>query len=266
MEVGGLLQLEGAFAGDGVVNAAAEEEEVFGLAILVGDAVHGLLPAAELGFDLAGEGGYFGETLLELGGVHGVARDGGHEGEDVEIEQLRGEALGGGDGALAAGDGGEGDGGFALHGGVVDVGDGEGLVADGVGLAQGGEGVGGFAGLRDDHDGGVGEGLLGAVGVFAGVLDVDGNAAEVFDDELGEQAGVAAGAAGGDHDLGVDALEPLEEGAALVGAELAAGYISVYRSIEGSGLFEDLAEHPVSEGGGFGRCGHGGAFLSKLII
>ena len=66
------------------------------------------------------------------------------------------------------------------------VGDGEGLVAGGVGFAERGEGVGGFAGLRDDHDGGVGERVLGAVGVFAGVLDVDGDAAEVFEDELGE--------------------------------------------------------------------------------
>ena len=136
----------------------------------------------ELHFDLAGEGGDFGEAELELGGVDVVARDGAHEGEEIEVEELRGEALGGGDGALAAGDGGEGDGGFALHGGVVDVGDGEGFVADGVGLAEGGEGVGGFSGLRDDHDGGVGEGLLGAVGVLAGVLDVDGDAAEVFDE------------------------------------------------------------------------------------
>ena len=55
VEIGGLLELEGAFAGDGVVNAAAEEEEVLGFAVLVGDAVHGLFPAAELGFDLAGE-------------------------------------------------------------------------------------------------------------------------------------------------------------------------------------------------------------------
>ena len=121
-----------------------------------------------------------------------------------------------------------------------------------VGFAERGEGVGGFAGLRDDHDGGVGEGLLGAVGVFAGVLDVDGDAAEVFDDELGEQAGVAAGAAGGDDDLVVDVLEPLENGGAGVGAELVAIDVSVYRGGEGSGLFEDLAQHPVSEGSGFG--------------
>ena len=129
VEVGGLLELERAFAGDGVVDAAAEEEEVLGVAVLVGDAMHGLFPAAELGFDLAGEGGDFGEALLELGGVHEVARHGAHESEEIEIQELRGEALGGGDGALAAGDGGEGGGGFARHGGVVDVGDGEGFVA-----------------------------------------------------------------------------------------------------------------------------------------
>ena len=38
----------------------------------------------------------------------------------------------------------------------VDVGDGEGGVAEAVGFAERGEGVGGFAGLGDDDDGGVG--------------------------------------------------------------------------------------------------------------
>jgi len=55
VEVGGLLELEGAFTSDGIVNAAAEEEEVLGFAVLVGDAVHGLFPSVELGFDLTGD-------------------------------------------------------------------------------------------------------------------------------------------------------------------------------------------------------------------
>jgi hypothetical protein len=31
-------------------------------------------------------------------------------------------------------------------------------------------------------------------------------------------------------------------------------------------LFEDLTEHPVSEWGGFGRCGHEKAFLTRMIV
>ena len=41
-------------------------------------------------------------------------------------------------------------------------------------------------------DGGVGPGIVGAVDVFAGVFDVDGKAAQLFDRQLGDHAGVAA--------------------------------------------------------------------------
>ena len=155
-----------------------------------------------------------------------------------------------------AGDGGKGGCGFAFHGGVVDIGESQGFVTGEVGFAEGGERVGGFAGLRDDHDGGVGEGLLGAVGVLAGVLDVDRDAAEVLDEEFGEEAGVAAGTAGSDDNFGVDVLEPSEDRGAGVAAELVAVYVAFDRGGEGGGLLKNLAQHPVSERGRFDRCGH----------
>ena len=46
--------------------------------------------------------------------------------------------------------------------------------------------------------------------------------------ELGELAGVAAGAAGGDDDLVLHALEPLEDGGAGVGAEFVAVDVALY--------------------------------------
>ena len=66
----------------------------------------------------------------------------------------------------------------------------------------GGDGVGGFAGLGDEEAdfGGVGDGV--AVAIFAGVVDVDGEAGEALDHELAGEAGVPAGAAGGDGDAG----------------------------------------------------------------
>ena len=69
-------------------------------------------------------------------------------------------------------------------------------------LLLGGDGVGGFTGLGDEEaeHGGVGDGV--AVAVFAGVVDVDGEAGEALDHELAGEAGVPAGAAGGDGDAG----------------------------------------------------------------
>ena len=70
-------------------------------------------------------------------GVEGVAGVAAHESQEVEVKELGGEALGGGNGAFGAGKGGESEGGFAIHGGGRDVGDGEGLVAGCVSFAEG---------------------------------------------------------------------------------------------------------------------------------
>ena len=70
-----------------------------------------------------------------------------------------------------------------------------------VGFAQGRERVGGLAGLRDDHDGTAAAVLLRAVGVLACVFDVDDDSAKVFEQQLADKAGVAAGTAGGDDDF-----------------------------------------------------------------
>jgi hypothetical protein len=73
---------------------------------------------------------------------------------------------------------------------------------------------------------------------------------------------MTAGTAGGDDDFGLDVLKPLKEGGAGVAAELVSIHIALDGGGEGGWLFEDLAEHPVSEGSGFGSYGHGRAFLT----
>ena len=135
VEVGGLFELEGAFTGDGVVEASAEEEKVFVSAELGGDGAGLRLPVGQPGGEDCGEGLEFAEGLFDVRRRHFVAGLSGEKSEEVEDKELRGEALGGRDGALEPGEGGEGDAGFAVHGGAGDVGDGEGLVAGGSGFA-----------------------------------------------------------------------------------------------------------------------------------
>ncbi len=197
----------------------------------------------------------------------GVARFSGEQGEDIEHEQLCREALGGGDSALAAGFGGEGDGGFVRHGRGGDVGDGDGLVTGGVSLAERGEGVSGLTGLRDDEDGGILQRFFGAVAVLAGVFDIDGDPAEIFNEQLRNHAGVAAGATGGDDDVALERGEPGTNGTAGIVAEGTIGDVTMQRLGQRGWLLVDLAEHPVRVGAGgrLNRICHEGS-SSNLIV
>ena len=123
-------------------------------------------------------------------------------------------------------------------------------MAGAVGFAEGGKGVGGFARLRDDQDARVAGGLFGLVGVLAGVFNVDGNAAEVFDGELGDHARVTAGTAGGDQDFTAGGVQPGSNRSDDVGAKAVRTDITVEGGGQGGGLLMDFAEHPVRV-----RCG-----------
>ena len=247
LDVGRLLELERAFAGDGVVDAAAEEEE--GLRGLkgAGEGCDLGLPLGERRGHGFGDGVEVVEMRFDDGAGHAAADAGGEEGEEGEDDHLGGEAFGGGDGALGSGHGGERTVGHLRHGGVVVVGDGDGGGAAGGGLAEGFGGVGGFAGLGDDHEAGIFEGLSGAVDVLAGVLDVDGDAGEVFEEDFADEASVAAGAAGGDEQalLADEGLARGEEGGF---AEAVAVGVGGQGFGDGVGLLVDLAEHRVGEG------------------
>ena len=135
-------------------------------------------------------------------GVEAAAELAELEGEQKERGELRGEGLGGGDADFGTGVGVDGAVGFAGDHGADDVADGDGLRAERDHFALRGEGVGGFAGLGDEQAEGVAIGNGIAIAVFAGVVDVDGQAREALDHVLAGEGGVPAGAAGGDVDAG----------------------------------------------------------------
>ena len=92
-------------------------------------------------------------------------------------------------------------GGFAGDHRTDHVADGECLRAFALGFALGGDGVGGFSGLRDQQRHRVGAEDRIAIAPFAGVVDFDGNAGQIFDHELSGESGMPTGAAGGNIDL-----------------------------------------------------------------
>jgi len=107
VDVGDLLELEGAFEGDGVVDAAAQEEEVAGGGELLGEVAAEVVHRAEDGFNLAGDLGQLGDEVQR-----GLKRDGLADLREIEREgeergELRGEGLGAGDADLRAGVGGD---------------------------------------------------------------------------------------------------------------------------------------------------------------
>ena len=100
---------------------------------------------------------------------------------------------------------------FARHGRAVNVGDRDRRMAAAGGFAQGRQRVGGLARLREHHHrtgiAGMAADMGGAAGVFAGVLHIDDQAGEVFEQDLRGQARVPAGAAGRDDQVRILAEE-----------------------------------------------------------
>ncbi len=97
----------------GVVDAAAEEEEVVGGGEGLCELVALVVDGAEDLFDFSGELGELVDEVEGFGVGDGAADLGEVEGEDEEGGELGGEGLGGGDADLGAGVGGEGALGFA---------------------------------------------------------------------------------------------------------------------------------------------------------
>jgi len=67
VQVGGLFELERSLAGDGVVDAASQEEKGAGVEVAGGDLFDGGLPLGELGGDEVGQGFEGSEVLGYLG-------------------------------------------------------------------------------------------------------------------------------------------------------------------------------------------------------
>ena len=101
VDVGDLLELERAFEGDRVVDAAAEVEEVLGPVVAPGELVHGLLLAADRPRrPPAAAGPGRPGSCRSTSPIRTLAQV---EGEQVEGHELGGEGLGRGDADLRAG-------------------------------------------------------------------------------------------------------------------------------------------------------------------
>jgi hypothetical protein len=83
-----------------------------------------------------------------------------------------------------------------------------------------------------------------AAAVFAGVFDIDGEAAEVFEENFRGEAAVAARATGGNQDFACG-VSPGGEATGYFGLELVVVEIQSNGSRERVGLFVDLAQHLV---------------------
>src|SRR5579883_2269134 len=261
VNVGDFLQLEGAFEGDGVVDAAAEEEKVLGAGVDLGEFLAFLVAGKDL-FELSGHAGEVEDRGLQLGWGQGPPHLAQVERKQVKGGELRGEGLGRGHANFWTGMGVDGALGLARDHGSDDVADGEGLAALAFGFALGGDGVGGLARLRDEQGDGIGGNDGVAIAPLAGVIDLDGNLGQTFDHELAGLAGVPAGAAGGDVDFACGAelvfgdFHLLEEDLAGVLGDAAEGGVA-----DGAGLLIDFLEHEVLVTALFGHDGVPGDVL-----
>ena len=206
VQVGGLLELKRAFACDGVMDASAQIEECSGVGVERREGGNRLLPGGELrgyGAGDTGEGGEEGFDLLGRNGAWGLVGGaavlthfGCEQSEDSHERELRGEAFGGGDGQLHTSECGQVDIGFAGHGRVRNIGDGDGWVPAAGGFAQRGQRVRGLAGLGENKHGAGRFGMAargsGAACVFAGIFHIDDQAGEVLEENLCRQPGMAA--------------------------------------------------------------------------
>jgi hypothetical protein len=183
VDVGNFLEFERAFEGDGVVDAATEEEEVLYADVGFSE-IFTFFVAGEESFELAGEQSEFADQFLGACRIENAANFAKMQREEIEGGELAGEGFGGGDADFGAGVGLDSAVGFAGDHGADHVADGEGLGAASLGLALGGDGVGGFARLRDHHRDGVLADDRVAVTPFAGVIDFHGNAGQAFDHEF----------------------------------------------------------------------------------
>ncbi len=113
-------------------------------------------------------------------------------------------------------------------------------------LALRGERVGGLTGLRDEQAEGVAVGNGIAIAVFAGVVDVDGQAGKALDHVFAREGRMPTGSAGGDVDarrggkLVVADFHFAEEDFAGVERDAAQGGVA-----NGARLLPDFLEHEV---------------------
>ena len=217
VHVRGFFQLERAFARDGVVNAAAEIEKGAGGGIFARKRCGSARASRRVARQ--GRRAWPSSSAMWLSIAAGSMRPrrcGFIEAEQIEHGELAGEALGRGNGLFNARGQRHRDVGFARHGGGRDIGDGESLWP----RRRASRSAASVSRVSPDCEMTSTLGLRGSTpprhAVFARVLDIDGEAAEIFEKNFGGKAAVAAGAAGGDENF-AGGIGPACEAAATSG-------------------------------------------------
>ncbi len=246
VDVGNFFQFQCAFHGDGVVDGAAEVENVVGFDEIVRYVCHVVFFYQHF-FDL---GGQFFETVgnfsyqfrfqcaFQLAHV---------EGQEQECHQLGGVCFRGGYGDFRACQGVDDMVCFAGDGGADGVGDSQALGAQAFRFFQCCQGVDGFTGLAH-HDA---EGLVSGQGTAVAVFGCDfyrnRNLHEPFDVVFRYEAGVVGGAAGGDEDV-VDAVEAFFRPAQVVEVDRAVFVqMNLHGIMDSLGLFVNFFQHEMRE-------------------
>ncbi|MPM15727.1 hypothetical protein SDC9_62099 [bioreactor metagenome] len=246
VQVGDLLELEGALEGDRVADVAAEEEhrglvdESGGEVEDRGGVVQHLLHQRRQALQLLHHRG-------DLLAVHRPLDLRQVETEQVAGGQLGGEALRRGDADLRAGVGVDHRVGLARDGRTVGVADGQHPGVLFAGVPDGHQGVGGLAGLGDrHHQGGRADDRV-AVAELGGQLHLAGDPHPVLDGVLGDHPGVEGRAGGDDDDLLDLAQLRLRQPDLVEGQRTVLGVAAQQGVGDGLRLLEDLLAHEPVE-------------------
>ncbi|SCJ17615.1 Uncharacterised protein [uncultured Flavonifractor sp.] len=243
VDVGDLLELEGALQTHGVVDVAADEEDG-GVVEVDGGEVLDILPVGENLLHLVGDALELLHNCRILLGSDGAHQVGEAQADEVDDRQLGGVGLGGSHGNLRSGPGVEHVVALPGDGGAHHVDDGQQSGPQPAGLPHGGQGVDGLAGLGDDQSQGSGGDDGVAVPELRGQGHLHRLAEQPLQGVLGGHAHVVGGAAGDDVDF-VQRLQILRRQVQTLQHHTAVLNPGGNGVPEGLGLLHDLLEHEV---------------------
>ena len=244
VNVGNFLEFQRPFHRDGVMRPAAKEQGVvlcLKLLCQLGNRRGQLQRVADAGRQAA-QGAHIGGD--DFRGALAHLSQG--RGEPQQCGELGGKRLGGGHANFRAGMGQQPPVCLTHQGAARHVANRQGaqvlLLA---GIAQRSQGIGRFSGLGDgDQQGALGHTDL-TVTVFAGDLDLTGQAGLLFDPVAGNHTGVVAGAAGDDVNIADQRQLAFSPGAEGGGEDMIIREQAIQRVGDGGGLLKDFLEHKV---------------------
>ena len=238
------LEFERAFECNGIVEVASQKQERIGAQefLRAGAHVTGLFEDA---FHLLWDGAQSAQEALCCGDVDGVSSPGKVNCEQGEGCQLCGECLGGGDADFRVGARVEGCVGGARDTRIHDVADCQNFCSVLARQFEACVGVGGFATLADGDESVVGGDDRLSISIFAGDVDIYGDASVLFDEVFSEQSRMIARSAC--DDLQASARFEMEFFDVFIQVDLAFGF--EHTAAEGIGdflrLFVNFFEHVV---------------------